>query len=71
LINRCSGRHGQRAARRLERKARDKAFKVHIDDYNLLPYPMGKEEKSPQEEFLYFNDDGLLIGVRHKQWSIF
>ena len=29
-----------------------------------------KEEKSPRDEFFYFSDDGLLVGVRHKQWKL-
>jgi len=29
-----------------------------------------KEEKSPRDEFFYFSDDGLLVGVCHKQWKL-
>jgi arylsulfatase len=47
-----------------------KTFKVHLDGYNLLPHLMGKEKASPRDEFFYFSDDGLLVGVRHKQWKL-
>jgi arylsulfatase len=51
-------------------KAAGKTFKVHLDGHNLLPYLMGKEAASPRKEFFYFSDDGLLVGVRHKQWKL-
>jgi len=51
-------------------KAAGKKFKVHLDGFNLLPYLTGEEEKSPRDEFFYFSDDGLLVGVRHKQWKL-
>jgi arylsulfatase len=51
-------------------KAAGKTFKVHLDGFNLLPYLMGKAEASPREEFFYFSDDGLLVGVRHKQYKL-
>ena len=51
-------------------KADGKKFKVHLDGYNLLPHLMGKEKESPRKEFFYFSDDGLLVGVRHKQWKL-
>ncbi len=51
-------------------KADGKKFKVHLDGYNLLPYLTEKEENSPRKEFFYFSDDGLLVGVRHKQWKL-
>jgi arylsulfatase len=47
-----------------------KRFRVHLDGYNLLPHLMGKEKESPRKEFFYFSDDGLLVGVRHKQWKL-
>jgi len=51
-------------------QADGKNFKVHLDGYNLLPYLSGKEDASPRIEFFYFSDDGLLVGVRHKQWKL-
>jgi arylsulfatase len=51
-------------------KAGDKNFKVHIDGYNLLPYLTGKEEKSPRKGFVYFNDDGDIVGLRFDNWKV-
>jgi len=45
-------------------KAGDKTFKVHLDGYNLLPFFQGKEKESPRKEFVYWNDDGQLCGIR-------
>jgi arylsulfatase len=47
-----------------------KKFKVHIDGYNLLPYLTGKEEKSPRPGFIYFSDDGDLVGLRYGNWKM-
>ncbi|APX74474.1 Arylsulfatase [Achromobacter insolitus] len=44
-------------------------FKVHLDGYNQLPYLTGKQEKSARDDFYYFNDDGLLVGVRWGDWK--
>jgi len=38
LISRGGRRHRQRAARRLESKEGPKAFKVHLDGYDMLDY---------------------------------
>jgi arylsulfatase len=51
-------------------KANGKTFKVHLDSYNLLPHLTGKEEKSPREEFLYWNDGGQLVGLRYQDWKM-
>jgi arylsulfatase len=48
----------------------DKAFKVHLDGYNLLPYLTGKEKKSPRPGFLYFTDDGDLSALRYDNWKL-
>ncbi len=50
-------------------KAGNKNFHVHIDGYNLLPYLIGEQDKSPREEFLYVSDDGDLIALRHGDWK--
>jgi len=50
-------------------KAGDKTFKVHIDGYNLLPYLIGKEKKSPRQGFIYFDDDGNLVAMRVGNWK--
>ncbi|WP_413557461.1 arylsulfatase [Bdellovibrio sp. HCB209] len=47
-----------------------KKFKVHIDGYNLLPYLTGQEEKSPRPGFIYFSDDGDLVGLRYGNWKM-
>jgi arylsulfatase A-like enzyme len=51
-------------------KANGKAFKNHIDGFNLLPYLTGKVDKSPREVFFYFSDDGDMMGVRLDNWKI-
>jgi arylsulfatase len=50
-------------------QANGKTFKVHIDGYNLLPYLTGKEEKSPREGFIFFDDDGNLVALRYDNWK--
>jgi arylsulfatase len=50
--------------------AAGKRFKVHIDGYNLLPYLTGQEAKSPRQGFIYFSDDGDLVGLRFDNWKI-
>jgi arylsulfatase A-like enzyme len=47
-----------------------KTFKVHLDGYNLLPYLTGQEPKSPRKGFIYFSDDGDLVGVRFDNWKV-
>ncbi len=51
-------------------KAGDKTFKVHLDGYNQLPYLTGQEPKGARKEFFYFNDDGVLVGVRYENWKL-
>jgi arylsulfatase A-like enzyme len=45
-------------------------FKVHLDGYNQLPYLTGETEKGPRHEFVYFNDDGDLVGLRYENWKM-
>jgi arylsulfatase len=47
-----------------------KKFRAHLDGYNFLPYLTGKAKKGPRNEFLYFNDDGLLVGTRVGDWKM-
>ena len=49
--------------------AGDKKFKVHLDGYNFLPHFTGKEEKGPRPGFIYFSDDGDLVGLRYDNWK--
>ncbi|WP_082336899.1 arylsulfatase [Rhizobium ecuadorense] len=46
-----------------------KTFKVHLDGYNITDYLSGKGE-DPRKEFIYFVDDGSLVGLRYQQWKI-
>lgn len=50
-------------------KLGDKDVKVHLDGFNLLPYLTGKEERSPRQGFIYFDDDGNLVAVRFDNWK--
>jgi arylsulfatase len=45
-------------------------YKVHIDGYNLLPYLTGEVERSPRQGFIYFSDDGDVLGIRVDNWKI-
>ncbi len=51
-------------------KAIGKTFKNHIDGYNLLPYLTGKEKESPRKLFVYFSDDGDVLGLRYDNWKV-
>jgi len=51
-------------------KVGGKAYKVHLDGFNQLPYLTGKVEKSPQRGFFYFNDDGDIVALRVENWKI-
>ncbi len=51
-------------------KANGKAFKVHLDGYNLLPYLTGAEKKSPRPGFIYFDDDGNIVALRYDNWKV-
>jgi len=45
-------------------------FKVHLDGYNQLDYLTGKSDKSARNDFYYFNDDGVLVGMRFDNWKV-
>ena len=47
----------------------DRTYKVHIDGFNLLPYLTGEVEKSPRNVFIYFSDDGDVLGIRFDNWK--
>ncbi|MNT50653.1 hypothetical protein D3C72_1875830 [compost metagenome] len=34
-----------------------------------MPYLTGKQDKSARDEFFYFDDDGLLVGMRWGDWK--
>ncbi len=46
-----------------------KTFRVHLDGYNFLPYLTGKVPKGPRREFIYINDDGMIVGTRVGDWK--
>lgn len=48
----------------------DRTYKVHIDGYNFLPCLTGEEEKGPRPGFIYFSDDGDLVGIRYDNWKL-
>jgi arylsulfatase len=50
-------------------KVGDKAFKVHLDGYNITDSLAGKAA-NPRHEFFYFTDDGSLAALRFDQWKI-
>ncbi|HEY4370079.1 MAG TPA: arylsulfatase [Steroidobacteraceae bacterium] len=47
-----------------------KQFKNHIDGYNLLPYLTGEAQESPRQLFMYFSDDGDVLGMRYDHWKL-
>jgi arylsulfatase len=47
----------------------DRAYKVHLDGYNLLPALKG-EAAWPREEFLYWTDDGSVAALRYENWKV-
>lgn len=44
-------------------------FKNHLDGYNQLAYLEGKQPKGARDEFYYFDDDGVLVGMRYQDWK--
>ena len=50
-------------------KVGDKTFKVHLDGYDITDYLAGTGE-DPRKDFIYFVDDGSLVGLRYLQWKI-
>ena len=50
--------------------AAGKAFKLHLDGFNQLPYVTGETDKSARKGFFYFNDDGDLVALRFENWKV-
>jgi arylsulfatase len=50
-------------------EAAGKTYKVHIDGFNLLPFLTGEVDKSPRNLFIYFSDDGDVLGIRFDNWK--
>jgi hypothetical protein len=40
------------------------SIRVHLDDYNFLPYLTDVTEKVQRQVFHYLNDEGMPVGVR-------
>jgi hypothetical protein len=51
-------------------KANGRTYKNHIDGYNLVPYLTGAVKDSPRNLFMYFSDDGDVLGLRYNNWKI-
>ncbi|PWT96613.1 MAG: arylsulfatase [Bacteroidetes bacterium] len=46
-----------------------KSYKLHLDGYNQLDFLTGKSPKSARKEFIYFNDDAQIVGIRYENWK--
>jgi arylsulfatase len=51
-------------------KIGDTTYKVHLDGFNILPFLQGQEQKTPRQEFFYWNDGGQLVGLRRNDWKM-
>ncbi|MCE4223337.1 arylsulfatase [Methylobacterium sp. C25] len=51
-------------------QAGSKSFKVHLDGFNQLPYLTGQQERGARKQFIYFNDDGDIVALRHENWKM-
>jgi arylsulfatase len=47
-----------------------RAYRVHLDGYNILPMLTGETDESPRKEIFYFTDDGDLAALRFQNWKI-
>jgi arylsulfatase len=47
----------------------DRAYRVHLDGYNLLPAFKG-EASWPRKEFIYWTDDGSVAALRYDNWKV-
>jgi len=50
------------------RKIGDRAYKVHVDGYDLGPALRGEAEW-PRKEFIYWTDDGSVAALRYGNWK--
>lgn len=52
-------------------QAGDMRYRVHLDGYDFMPVLTGETEQSPRYEFLYWSDDGDLVGLRYgDRWKL-
>jgi arylsulfatase len=49
--------------------AGNRAYKVHLDGYNILDLLTGETDKSPRNKFFYVSDDGKLLAIRTGDWK--
>jgi arylsulfatase len=47
----------------------DRAYKVHLDGYDLGPALRGEAEW-PRKEFIYWTDDGSVAALRYGNWKV-
>jgi len=47
-----------------------KAFNVHLDGYDFMPYFRGETDSGPRVEKFYFTDDGSLSALRYNDWKV-
>jgi len=47
-----------------------RTYRNHIDGYNMLDYLAGTTAESPRKVFIYVNDDGDIVAVRHDDWKV-
>jgi len=45
-------------------------YRNYIDGYNMLDYLTGATSESPRRAFIYVNDDGDIVAVRHDDWKV-
>jgi arylsulfatase len=51
-------------------RAGARAFKIHADGYNFVPYFKGEAAKGPRQEIYYFGQGGELNAIRVEDWKI-
>jgi arylsulfatase len=47
-----------------------RAYKVHLDGYDLGPALRGEAKEWPRKEFIYWTDDGQVAALRYENWKI-
>jgi Arylsulfatase A and related enzymes len=48
----------------------ERAYRVHLDGYNMLPLLTGEAEEGPRKEIFYFSDEGDLTALRYSDWKM-
>jgi arylsulfatase len=47
-----------------------RAYKVHLDGYDLGPALRGETKEWPRREFIYWTDDGSVAALRYDSWKV-